>query len=122
MSTSSADGIRWDLNDLFSSHDDPRIETTLTDCHVRAEAFATRFRPVMEHSETLTADSLLDAIRGWKSSMKRWDVSAAMPDCFTRRIRQIPTIRTWTNASNSARRRFVICCFFLKSNGSRPTT
>ena len=63
MSTSSADGIRWDLNDLFSSHDDPRIETTLTDCHARAEAFATRFRPVMEHSETLTADSLLDAIK-----------------------------------------------------------
>ena len=63
MSTSSADGIRWDLNDLFSSHDDPRIETTLTDCHARAEAFATRFRPVMEHSETLTADTLLDAIK-----------------------------------------------------------
>ena len=63
MSTSSADGIRWDLNDLFSSHDDPRIETTLTDCHARAEAFATRFRPVMEDSETLTADALLDAIK-----------------------------------------------------------
>ena len=62
MSTST-DGIRWDLNDLFSSHDEPRIETTLNDCHARAEAFATRFRPLMEHSETLTADALLDAIK-----------------------------------------------------------
>ena len=63
MSTSSAEGIRWDLNDLFSSHDDPRIEATLNDCHARAEAFAARFRPVMEHPETLTAAPLLDALK-----------------------------------------------------------
>src|SRR4029077_3463995 len=63
MSTSSAEGIRWDLNDLFSAHDDPRIEATLKDCHAHAEAFATRFRPAMEHSETLTADALLDALK-----------------------------------------------------------
>src|SRR4030095_6280508 len=63
MSTSSAEGIRWDLNDLFSAHDDPPIEATLNDCHTRAEAFATRFRPVMEHPETLTAVTLLDALK-----------------------------------------------------------
>jgi oligoendopeptidase F len=63
MSTSSAEGIRWDLNDLFSAHDDPRIEQTLNDCHARAEAFATRFRPLMEHPETLTADALFDALK-----------------------------------------------------------
>jgi hypothetical protein len=55
MSTSSAEGIPLDLNDLFSSPDDPRIEGTLNDCHARAEAFAARFRSVMEHPETLTA-------------------------------------------------------------------
>ena len=64
MSTSSAEGIRWDLHDLFSSHDDSRIEMTLTDCHARAEAFAARFRFVMEHPETLTAATLLDALKG----------------------------------------------------------
>lgn len=63
MSTSSGEGIRWDLNDLFSSHDDSRIETTLNDCHARAEAFAARFRFVMEHPETLTAATLLDALK-----------------------------------------------------------
>ena len=63
MSTSSADGVRWDLSDLFSSHDDPRIEATLNDCHTRAEAFAARFRPAMEHPETLTAAALLDALK-----------------------------------------------------------
>jgi oligoendopeptidase F len=63
MSTSSAEGIRWDLNDLFSSHDDPWIEATLNDCQARAEASATRFLPLMEHSETLTADALFDAIK-----------------------------------------------------------
>jgi oligoendopeptidase F len=63
MSTSSAEGIRWDLNDLFSAHDDPRIEATLNDCHARAEAFAARFRPVMEHPETLTAVTVLDALK-----------------------------------------------------------
>ena len=44
MTTHSAEGIRWDLTDLFSSYDDPRIEVTLNDCHHRAEAFARRFR------------------------------------------------------------------------------
>ena len=63
MSIHSAEGIRWELNDLFSSPEDPRIEATLNDCLVRADAFATRFRPVMEHPETLTADVLLDAIK-----------------------------------------------------------
>jgi oligoendopeptidase F len=63
MSTSSAEGIRWDLSDLFSSHDDPRIEAILNNCHARAAAFAARFRPVMEHPETLTAAPLLDALK-----------------------------------------------------------
>lgn len=44
MTTHSAEGIRWDLSDLFSSYDDPRIEVALDDCRNRAEAFAHRFR------------------------------------------------------------------------------
>jgi oligoendopeptidase F len=63
MATNSAQGIRWDLSDLFASHDDPRIEATLTDCHTRAEAFATRFRPLFGQPETLTAAVLLEAMK-----------------------------------------------------------
>lgn len=40
----SAQGIRWDLSDLFSSYDDPRIEAILSDCRARAEELSTRFR------------------------------------------------------------------------------
>jgi len=44
MKKSSAEGVRWNLSDLFSSHEDPRIEMTLGDCRARAEAFSGRFR------------------------------------------------------------------------------
>ena len=40
---SSAQGVRWDLGDLFSAHTDPRIEASLDSCRRRAEVFA-RFR------------------------------------------------------------------------------
>jgi oligoendopeptidase F len=44
MATSSAEGIRWDLSDLFSSYDDPRIDETLDACRSEAEGFALRTR------------------------------------------------------------------------------
>ena len=57
MVANSAEGIRWDLSDLFSSRDDPRIEAMLKDCLGRAESFANLFRgtintaagPIPEH-------------------------------------------------------------------------
>ena len=63
MSNHSAGGIRWDLNDLFLSPDDPRIDATLNDCLARADAFASQFRPVLEQPEALAAGVLLDAIK-----------------------------------------------------------
>ena len=63
MATNSAEGIRWDLNDLFAAHNDPRIEATLTECYARAEAFEKRFRTPMEQSETLTATVVLHALQ-----------------------------------------------------------
>ena len=63
MANNSAEGVRWDLSDLFSSHDDPRLEATLNDCHTQAQAFASRFRLTMEHPGTLTAESLLAALK-----------------------------------------------------------
>ena len=63
MTTNSAEGIRWDLSDLYAAHDDPRIDLTIKDCHARAERFADRFRALMQDHETLTAESLLQALR-----------------------------------------------------------
>ncbi len=44
IQTFSAAGIRWDLGDLFASHDDPRIQATLADVLERAHGFAQRYR------------------------------------------------------------------------------
>jgi oligoendopeptidase F len=42
--TYNATGVRWDLSDLFRSHDDPAIAETLSACLARAERFAGRYR------------------------------------------------------------------------------
>jgi oligoendopeptidase F len=62
MATNSAEGIKWNLSDLYASYEDPQIEATLKDCHTRAETFVARFRVTMEHPETLTSELLLDAL------------------------------------------------------------
>ena len=63
MANNSAEGIRWDLSDLFTAHDDARIEKTLSDCHSQAERFAERFRKAMENPQTLAAATLLHALK-----------------------------------------------------------
>lgn len=62
MATNSAEGIKWNLSDLFASYEDPQIDATLKDCHTRAETFAARFRVAMEHPETLTTELLVAAL------------------------------------------------------------
>jgi len=59
---SSAEGIRWNLNDLFTAAYDPQIENTLADCRTRAEAFTERVRPLMQNPQTLGAEDLLRAL------------------------------------------------------------
>jgi oligoendopeptidase F len=63
MTTHSAEGVRWNLTDLFTAHDDPRIEETLKDCHERAEAFEQKFRTVAENPENLKTEVLLSALK-----------------------------------------------------------
>ncbi|MBI4527504.1 MAG: M3 family oligoendopeptidase [Deltaproteobacteria bacterium] len=62
MTTYSAQGVRWDLSDLFSAHDDPRIDETLNACSTRAEAFAGRFRGRITISGGPSSEELLEAI------------------------------------------------------------
>ncbi|MBI3001247.1 MAG: M3 family oligoendopeptidase [Deltaproteobacteria bacterium] len=59
----TAEGIRWDLSDLFASHEDPRIEATLQDCRNRAEAFASRFRGAIYRPQGPAPESLLEGLR-----------------------------------------------------------
>jgi oligoendopeptidase F len=59
MANNSAQGIRWNLSDLFDSHDDERIDAMLGTCRKRAEAFANRFRAALDHPADLTAQILL---------------------------------------------------------------
>lgn len=63
MQTFSAAGIRWDLSDLFASADDPRIESTLRDCLVRAQAFALKYRDTIDVPEGPAPAHLLAAIQ-----------------------------------------------------------
>ena len=63
MPANSAEGIRWNLNDLFSSHDDPRIDQTLNDCRARAEAFSSQFRDRIENPAGLKPEQLLEGLQ-----------------------------------------------------------
>ncbi|MGH7770150.1 MAG: M3 family oligoendopeptidase, partial [Candidatus Binatia bacterium] len=60
MAGNSAEGVRWDLSDLFASHDDPRIEETLRECRARAERFGLRFRGKIFR---ITPKELLDGLK-----------------------------------------------------------
>ncbi len=62
MATNSAAGMTWNLSDLFAAHDDPKIAATLDDCHVGAERFARRFRPLMQNPESLSAGVIRQAL------------------------------------------------------------
>jgi len=67
MANNSAEGIRWDLSNLFRADDDPRIEKTLKDCRSQAERFAARFRAAMDTPQTLAANTLLQALHDLES-------------------------------------------------------
>jgi oligoendopeptidase F len=67
MAANSAEGVRWNLNDLFSSHDDPRIDQTLNDCRARAEAFSRQFRERLENPARLTPEQLLEGLQELES-------------------------------------------------------
>lgn len=63
MAANSAEGIRWDLSDLFFSYDDPRIEAALNDCRARAENFSDRFKGKMRQDEGPRPAELLERLK-----------------------------------------------------------
>jgi oligoendopeptidase F len=67
MAANSAEGVRWNLGDLFASHDDPNIAATLNEARRRAELFSNRFRPVMAVPENLSPEGMLEALKELES-------------------------------------------------------
>lgn len=58
--------VHWNLDDLYSSMDDPRIEETLTASQARAEKFAADYKGKI-HATDLTAETLGAALREYES-------------------------------------------------------
>ena len=122
MTSNSAAGIRWDLNDLYAGHDDPRIDATLNECYAKAERFAGRFRPLMQNPETLTADAVLEALKSLETIYEALGRAGSYAGLlYAARTLQNPSTRTWSKEWSSAPPRFATCCFSSSSNGSRST-
>lgn len=56
---SSADGVAWDLSDLYSGTDDPRIDSDLDSAEARAREFVVRYRGKLA---SLSAAELAEAV------------------------------------------------------------
>ncbi|MGE3809165.1 MAG: M3 family oligoendopeptidase [Gemmataceae bacterium] len=72
---STADGIAWDLGDLYASVDDPRIGTDLKQSLERAQAFEKKYRGVIESGPS--AAVLLEAVTELESLYEQMDRPAA---------------------------------------------
>ncbi len=59
---SGAEGIRWDLSDLYSGLNDKKIERDLSDLLKRSEAFEKKYRGKI-NSTKLTAKTLLNSVQ-----------------------------------------------------------
>lgn len=60
--TSSADGITWDLSDLYAGPDDPQLSRDLDEAHARARAFESAYRNKVHVPGGPPADMLLGAV------------------------------------------------------------
>ncbi len=69
--TSSADGVAWNLDDLYLGPDDPRIEHDLDASLARAKAFEAAYRGRIETGPT--AALLLDAVQELESLYEQMD-------------------------------------------------
>jgi oligoendopeptidase F len=62
----SAQGIRWNLGDLYASHRDARIATTLAEAREKAEKFARRFRNTINVASAPPPEHLLAALNEYE--------------------------------------------------------
>ncbi|GBD38606.1 Oligoendopeptidase F, plasmid [bacterium HR37] len=65
-SITGAEGVRWDLSDLYSGIDDPKIKDDLQDALFRAKAFESKYRGKINSTEA-NATVVLEAVRELES-------------------------------------------------------
>ncbi len=70
---SSADGITWNLSDLYTGPDDARLEADLAAAHERARAFESRYRGRISAPGGPPAALLLEAVRELESLSEQTD-------------------------------------------------
>jgi oligoendopeptidase F len=71
--TSSADGVAWDLGDLYAGPDDPRLEQDLQAAHERARRFEEAHRGKIDVPGGPGADLLLAAVRELEGLYEQMD-------------------------------------------------
>ncbi len=71
--TSSADGVSWDLADLYSGPDDPRISVDLEGARGRAERFEAAYRGKIDTPGGPDAKLLLEAVRELEGLYEQMD-------------------------------------------------
>jgi oligoendopeptidase F len=71
--TSSANGVSWDLNDLYQGVDDPRINQDLEAALKRAQAFETAYRARIDVPGGPAVEQLLAAMRELESLSEQMD-------------------------------------------------
>jgi oligoendopeptidase F len=70
---SSADGVAWDLSDLYAGPEDPRVEADLDAAHGRARAFESRYRGKIIAPGGPPAGLLLEAVRELEGIFEQMD-------------------------------------------------
>ncbi|MFO0910115.1 MAG: M3 family oligoendopeptidase [Isosphaeraceae bacterium] len=71
--TSSADGVAWDLSDLYQGPDDPRIEGDLDSALRRAQAFEAAYRNAIDTAGGPSPELLLAAVVELESLSEQMD-------------------------------------------------
>jgi oligoendopeptidase F len=71
--TSTADGVAWDLGDLYSGPDDPRLTDDLETAMRRAQAFEATYRGKIATESGPAPDLLLAALRELESLAEQMD-------------------------------------------------
>ncbi|MFO0908022.1 MAG: M3 family oligoendopeptidase [Isosphaeraceae bacterium] len=74
--SSSADGVSWDLSDLYKGPDDPQLEADLKDALVRAEAFEATYRGKIDTPGGPDVATLLAAVQTLESLSEQMDKPA----------------------------------------------
>src|SRR5438876_685809 len=78
LKTTGAEKVRWNLTDLFTSPDDPKIEATLKDALERAKAFEAKYRGKVTSLEPKEFATMMRELADYEEESARPEVYAYM--------------------------------------------